>query len=114
MKKDKNPSYIKIGIFTVITTLCWIFFSAYRTLTSSPAPSLSTEILASFDPKLDTTRISEIESSIFFEEGQTQPVVNETATPTPEPSPTLEPETTAEPVTTQEPEQATTSGEVIQ
>lgn len=112
MKKDKNPNYIRIGIFTVITTLCWIFFSAYRTLTSNPAPTLSEQVLAPFNPNLDTAKIDDMESRIYFEEGQTQTVINQTPTPTPEPSPTTEPEPVPSP--TEVPKEATTSGEVTE
>ena len=110
MKKDKNPSYIKIGIFTVITTLCWIFFSAYRTLTSKPAPALSNQVLATFSPDLNTVKIEEMQGRIFFAEGETEPVIGQIPTPTPEPTPIP----TTEPVPTEEPEATATPTEEVE
>lgn len=111
MKKDKNPGYISIGIFTIITTISWIFFSAYRTLTAKPAPTLSSQILTSFSPNLDTAQVEEMQGRIFFEEGQTQSAISQNQTPTPEPSPTAEPDI---PSPTGQPEEVTTSGEVTE
>ncbi len=110
MKRDKNPSYIKIGIFTVITTLCWIILSAYRTLNSKPAPILSSKILAPFSPVLDTNKIEEMQGRIFFEEGQTQSIITQSPEPSIEPTPIP----TIEPVATEEPTEATPSGEVTE
>lgn len=110
MRKDKTPNYISVGIFTVITTVSWIFFSAYRILTSKATPTLSNEALASFNPNLDETEINKMEQRIFFEEGETQAVVSETPIPTPTPEVTP----TSTPAPTQEGQQATPPGEVTQ
>lgn len=92
MKRDKTPSYVKIGILTVITTIAWVFFGAYRTLTAKPAPNVPTSILNPFSSNLETDKISEIEGRIFFEEGQTSTLVVSSPSPTPETEAPLETE----------------------
>lgn len=118
MKKDKNPNYIRIGIFTIVTALCWIFFSVYRTLTSKPAPTLSAQILAPFSPTLDIAKIDEIQGRLFFEEGQTQLIISQSPLPSPTPEATVEPTPastpTTEPVVTEGTEESTVSGEVVE
>lgn len=97
MKKDKTPRYIKVAILTVVTTIAWIFFSAYRILTAEPTPNVPPEILAPFIPTLETEKISEIESRIFFEEGQASILIVPSPTSTPEiasPTPEAEPSPT--------------------
>lgn len=119
MKKDKTPNYINIGILTVITTISWIFFSAYRTLTAKPTPNVPAKVLASLNPTLDTEKISQIEGRTFYEEGQAQGLNVATPTPTPtiEPTPTPIPSPTPIPIPTETPvpeegEESTGSGEL--
>lgn len=98
--KEKTPSYIKVGIFTVITTILWIFFSVYRTLTARPTPNVPSQVLTPFSPTLDTAKISEIEARISFEEGQTSVFTVAPPTPTPEAEEEIPPE---EPAPTETP-----------
>lgn len=105
MKKDKKPSYVNIGILTIITTISWVFFSAYRVLTAEPTPDIPSEVLTPFSPELDIAKIDEIQGRIFFEEGQVQTNLILPGSPEPEPSPTP----TEEPL--EESEEATESGE---
>lgn len=102
MRRDKTPSYIRLGILTVITTISWVFFGVYRTLTSKPTPTLSAEILAPFDPTLDTVKIDAMQGKTFFGEGETSIL---TPTPTPSATPTASP--TASPTPTGTPEEVT-------
>ena len=87
--REKTPSYIKVGILTVITTIIWIFLNVYRTLTIKPAPNLPAQVLASFSPELDTEKLGAIESRTFFEEEQVTSLF--TATPTPTAEATINP-----------------------
>ena|SRR3989344_4838269 len=116
MKEDKTPSYIRVGILTVITTISWIFFSAYRTLTAKPAPNVPAKVLAPFNPTLDTEKISQIEGRAFYEEGQVQSLNLATPSPTPTVEPTASPIPTPTPTETPAPEEgqeSTGSGEVL-
>lgn len=97
--KDKTPSYIRLGILTIITALSWIAFNVYRILTTKPAPNVPEKVMASFSPSLDTQKIGEIESRIFFEEGEVA-IIN---TPTPTSAPSEEPQPTETPIPTETP-----------
>lgn len=91
MKKDKTPSYIKVGIFTVVTTLAWIFFSVYRILTTKPAPNVASQILAPFNPTLDLEKIEDMETRIYFEEGVSPLFIIEEVSPEASPTPETTP-----------------------
>lgn len=112
MKNNKTPSYIKVGILTIITAFAWIFFGVYRTLTAKPAPNVPPQILEPFSPTLDTEKLGAIEAKVFFEEGQA-PIFSATS---PSPSPTPESQPTEIPLETPVPEESpiesTGSGEI--
>ena len=91
MKNKKTPSIIKLSIFTLITSIFWIFFSVYRIFTEEAPPKVSREILFPLSPKLDEKTILEIENRIFIEQNQipdnfvsTQTIETESPSPSPE------------------------------
>jgi len=60
MKKQKKPSFVIIGILTVITIFFWIGFSAYRALTVTPPVKVPDEILKPIAPTLDRETLLKI------------------------------------------------------
>lgn len=112
MKDNKTPSYIKVGILTIITAFAWIFFGVYRTLTAKPTPNVPAQILEPFSSTLDTEKIGAIGAKLFFEEGQT-PIFSATS-PSPSPTPASQPTETplATPVPEESPVESTGSGEI--
>lgn len=114
MQKNKTPSYIKVGILTILTTLAWIFFSVYRTLTTQPSPNIPAQVLASFSPTLDIEKIGAIESRTFFAEEEVPGFI--TITPSPSPSPEVTPSPTPEesPIPEETQEESTESADLTQ
>lgn len=114
MKNSKTPSYIKVGILTIITTLAWIVFGVYRTLTAEPSPNIPAQVLASFSPTLDIEKISAIEARTFFDEEEISSFIIVSPSPSPSPSPETTPTPTPEesPLSEETPEGSTESGEL--
>lgn len=85
MEKQKRPSFIIIGILTVITIFLWTGFGVYRAFTITPSIKVPDEILKIITPTLDTETLSKINQRVFFEEGEIRqiPISTPTATPTP-------------------------------
>lgn len=105
MEEQKRPSFITIGILTVITIFLWIGFSTYRALTISPPAKVSDEILKPITPSLDTETLSKINQREFFEEGE----IGQILISVPSPSPTATPTATPTPTETETEEEATES-----
>jgi hypothetical protein len=96
MKKSKTPSLVTTAIITTITVFTWIAFGIYRALTSLPPVSVPPEILAPLSPELDSEAMSRLTQRLYFEEGQTGPVLiprapEEETQPSPSISPPLSP-----------------------
>lgn len=65
--KKKLPAIVTTLILTVITSIFWVFFTAYRSVTSKPQPAVPAEIILPLNPKLDTNTIEEIKNKSFLE-----------------------------------------------
>jgi len=75
MKKAKTPSLVTTAIITTITIFTWIAFGIYRVLTSTPQVNVPPEILTPLSPELDSQAMSRLAERLYFEEGQTGPVL---------------------------------------
>ena len=90
MEKQKRPSFVIIGILTVVTIFLWIGFNVYRAFTVTPSIKVPDEILKPIMPTLDSETLSKIDQRVFFEEGEIRQILISTpaTTPTPTPTPT--------------------------
>jgi hypothetical protein len=86
-KKRKTPSFITIGILTLITVFFWIFFSIFRAFTVKPAIQVPEELLTPVNPTLDTNALNSIEEKFYLEDSQIPDIEYGPATaPSPTPS----------------------------
>lgn len=69
--KKRLPSPVILAIMTTITTVSWVGFSVYRTLTKKPLPNVPVEILEPISPELDTNTLAQIAERVYFERGST-------------------------------------------
>jgi len=81
--KKKVPSIVSIAILTVITSVFWLFFSAFRTFTKKEKVEVPPEILAPLNPKLDQKALEMLDSRYYIEEDQIPDTVIITPSPTP-------------------------------
>ena len=111
MEKQKRPSFVIIGILTVVTIFLWISFSVYRAFTTTPSIKVPDDILKPIIPTLDSKTLSKIDQRVFFEEGEIRQILISTpaTTPTPTPIPT---EVETEEVATESASPATESAEL--
>lgn len=97
MEKSKVPGLITILIMTLITSVMWVGFSIYRSLTTKPAPNVPAPISQPLTPSLDSATIEKMNSRIYFEIGSVpEPSIGPTSSPTPEA--TLKPTVSPSPV----------------
>lgn len=90
MKSQKTPSFVVIGILTVITILFWIGFSVYRIFSKPESIETSKEILEPISPSLDTQTLDKVAQRIFFNEGEVPQNLILVPSPTPSASPSAE------------------------
>lgn len=69
-QKNQTPFLVKFAVLTLITAAVWIGFDVYRAFTEKPEPSVSAEILAPVDPKLDPDLLDKLTNRVYFEGGQ--------------------------------------------
>lgn len=74
MYKPKPPKLVTIAILTTITIIMWVFFGLYQVLTKKPNIDVPDSLLIEVNPTLDTTTLNTIQSRLFFEEGQAEPI----------------------------------------
>lgn len=91
MKKAKTPGIVTTAIITTITLFTWIIFSVYRALTTTPPVNVPPEILVPLSPELDTQALAHLAERLYFEEGQTQPILIPEEVPEPTITPTSTP-----------------------
>lgn len=108
MKKKKTPSFITIGILTLITIFFWIFFSIFRAFTVKPPTQVPEELLTPVNPVLDTDILNSIEERFYLYENQIPDIEYSSAT-VPSPTPSTGAEITLETTPTPSP-QASPSG----
>lgn len=115
MKKPKKPSFIVIGILTVITIISWVLFEVYQALTTNPPLNIPPEILDPIFPSLNTQALDKIQKAVFFEDEQIVPITLSTATITPTPMPTgeLSPTPTETKELEESPEEVSTEEETL-
>lgn len=92
--KTKIPNLVTVLIFTLITSIAWVFFSVYRALTAKPNFDVPPAVLQPLSPNLDKSTIDKVEGRMYFEDNQipeTQAVIvgSTTTTPIPTPVPTV-------------------------
>ena len=75
MKKAKTPSLVTTAIITTITIFTWIVFGVYRALTTTPPVNVPPEILAPLSSELDSQALAGLSERLYFEEGETGPVL---------------------------------------
>jgi len=80
MKKEKTPAIVSLAIFTLITSIVWIFFSLYRVFSKKTDVKVSENIIEPFSPDLNEKTISEIENKVFIDQNQIPDIVVENAT----------------------------------
>ena len=66
-EKKKLPPVVTTLILTALTSVFWIFFSVYRSLTDKPEPVVPAQILLPFNPKLDLETVDIIKTKNFLE-----------------------------------------------
>jgi hypothetical protein len=113
--KVKIPNLVTVLIFTLITSVVWVFFSVYRALTAKPNFDIPPQILSPLSPTLDKSTIDNIEGRTYFEDSQ----IPESKAALPEkvaasPSPTEAPTATIVPESTESPTPEATSIEESQ
>lgn len=90
MKKNKLPSLISVLILTLLTSVMWISFSVYRSLTTKPAPAVLPEISEPLTPTLDSDTMNQIESRIFLNDSEIpENIIITAATPVPTIAPVI-------------------------
>ncbi len=103
MKPPRPPRFVTLAIMTTITVIFWVFISVYKILTSQTEPSVGADILAPLNPTLDSSSLTEIRNSLYFNDSEIstlKTVVEEsTPSPTPLPTPTGTPDTTTTEIT---------------
>jgi hypothetical protein len=113
MEKQKRPSFVIIGILTVVTIFLWISFSVYRAFTTTPSIKVPDDILKPIIPTLDSKTLSKIDQRVFFEEGEIRQILISTPATTPTPTPTPIPtEVETEEIATESASPATESAEL--
>ena len=113
MEKQKRPSFVIIGILTVVTIFLWISFSVYRAFTITPSIKVPDDILKPITSSLDTETLSKIDQRVFFEEGEIRQILISTPATTPTPTPTPIPtEVETEEIATESASPATESAEL--
>lgn len=90
MKKEKTPKIVSLAILTLITSVLWIFFAVYRSITKKEEPKAVTDVIIPLTPTLDSKTITQIETRVYVEEGQIPQTVIPSNQKTP--TPTLKPE----------------------
>jgi len=95
MKKPKVPELVTTAIITTVTIFSWIAFSVYRAFITTPTVNVPPEILAPLSPELDTDTLSRVGDRLYFEEGQTVPVLIPQPTEEVTPNPSVSPSPTA-------------------
>ena len=108
MPKNKLPNIVTIAILTVITVLCWVFFSAYRVFKKEVTPPVPEDILSPINPNLDKEMLANIKNRYYIEEGQAPVFDYQLASPSPineetllvEETPTSSPEASFSPTAT--------------
>ncbi|TEU02746.1 hypothetical protein E3I18_00440 [Candidatus Woesebacteria bacterium] len=111
MEKQKRPSFVIIGILTVVTIFLWISFSVYRAFTITPSIKVPDDILKPITSSLDTETLSKIDQRAFFEEGEISQILISLPSPSPAATPTPT-ETETEEVATESASPATESAEL--
>jgi hypothetical protein len=74
MYKPKPPKLVTIAVITTITVIFWVFFGLYEILTRQSEIDVPQALLQEIDPSLDTTVLNQIQSRLFFDEGQVEPI----------------------------------------
>jgi hypothetical protein len=94
---NKIPAIVFIAVLTAITVLFWVVLSIYRVFTDKPKIDVPSEVLEPINPTLDLQTLEKVQSSLYFEEGQTPAIQTVVTVASPIPTATMT---------------ATTSGEV--
>jgi len=86
-RKKPLPTIVILAILTAITTLLWVGFEVYRSLTKEPADSVPPEITAELSPSLDLDTLSKVTQRIYLEDneiGEIEIINSDTLTQAPE------------------------------
>lgn len=62
MKKNNNHTTIIIAVFTIVTVLIWIAADIYHISVSSTIPEDMKQVIAPFNPNLDTQIFDELKN----------------------------------------------------
>ena len=68
MKKTSLPKAVTILVLTLLTVVIWVALSIYRAIAVKPTTTVPEDILNPLNPKIDTSIIDDIESSLYFED----------------------------------------------
>jgi hypothetical protein len=74
MYKPKPPRLVTIAVITTVTVIFWVFFGLYQILTKKTEVDVPQVLLEEINPTLDTTTLNQIQSRLYFEEGQVEPI----------------------------------------
>jgi hypothetical protein len=70
MKKAKLPNIVTVLIFSLATSVLWLFFGIYRAVTKLQPTSVPEEVLTPLNPSLDSQILQEIEKRGYIDENQ--------------------------------------------
>lgn len=74
MFRQKPPRLITIAIISTITIISWVFFGLYEVLSKKPDVAVPETLLQDINPQLDTATLNTIQTRLFFEAEQVQPL----------------------------------------
>lgn len=70
MQRKKLPIILNLAIITMITSMVWVGFEIYRSISKEPGVAVPPEIAAELSPNLDLEILSAISERVYLEDNE--------------------------------------------